>query len=63
MAVIGAKGNFGGPGGAFEEGRRKEIVCNEVRIIGYRYISDKGWLSWLSFGSVHVLRQRAWGGV
>ena len=47
MAVIGAKGNFGGPGGAFEEGRRKEIVCNEVRIIGYRYISDKEWLSWL----------------
>ena len=33
MAVIGAKGNFGGPGGAFEEGRRKEIVCNEVKII------------------------------
>ena len=30
MAVIGAKGNFAGPGGAFEEEKKREIVCNEV---------------------------------
>ena len=30
MAVIGAKGNFAGPGGAFEEEKKREIVCNKV---------------------------------
>ena len=32
MAVIGAKGNYAGPGGSFEDDtkEKKEIVCSEV---------------------------------
>ena len=29
MAVIGAKGNFAGPGVNFEEEKKKEVVCTE----------------------------------
>ena len=51
MAVIGAKGNFAGPGVSFDdaEQKRQEIVCSEVKTgaehLKFIFLAWEGWVN------------------